>query len=82
MRESTAVGEGNELSKGIWALGTAQKSSVTALRADECCGFGLRSRKLAGQDGGCCALYSGRGAAKRSVQGHCGWRSVKRHELF
>lgn len=67
MRESTAVGKGNELSKGIWTLRAAQKGSVTALRADEGCGFGLRSWKLAGQEGGCCALYSGRSTAKRSV---------------
>lgn len=80
MREGAAVGEGDELSKGVWALGAAQKCSVTALRADKGCGFRLGGRELAGQDGGCCARYRGRGAAEGGVQGHCGWRSVGSHD--
>lgn len=74
MREGAAVGEGDELSEGIWALGTAQECSVAALGADKGRSFRLRGRDLAGQDGGRCAWYHGRRAAEGSVQGHCDWR--------
>ena len=33
MREGAAVGEGDELSEGIWALGTTQECSMAALGA-------------------------------------------------
>lgn len=55
MREGAAVGESDELGEGVGALWTAQKRRVTALGADEGCGFRLGGWQLAGQDRGCCA---------------------------
>lgn len=42
MEEGAAVGEGDELGEGIGALRAAEKSGVTALRADKGCGISLR----------------------------------------
>lgn len=54
MGERAAVGERNELGESIGTLGTAEKSSVSALRANEGCRLDLGGGDLArGKDGAC-----------------------------
>lgn len=40
MREGAAVREGHQLGEGVGAFRAAEERGVSALRADECCGFG------------------------------------------
>ena len=54
MGERAAVGERDELGEGVGTLRTAEKSSVSALRADEGCSLGLRGGDLAGGEDGAC----------------------------
>lgn len=51
MGEGATVGESDELGEGVRPLGTAEESGMTALRADERCGLGLRSWQPGGEDG-------------------------------
>lgn len=73
MREGAAVGEGDELGKGIGALWATEKRRVAALRADKCCGLALRGWHSARRDDARCRVGKcGRGAAQRGVHRHCG----------
>lgn len=51
MGEGATVGEGDELSEGVGPLRTAEKSGMTALRADKGCRLDLRSWQPGGEDG-------------------------------
>lgn len=51
MGEGAAVGEGDELGESVGPLRTAEKCSMTALRADEGCGLDLRSWQPGREDG-------------------------------
>lgn len=56
MGEGAAVGEGDELGEGVGTLRAAEESGVATLRADEGCGFGLRSWDPTGREDARCRV--------------------------